>query len=190
MKKDSYYEKTSNELYKEIDSLLAGSNNIHKIVDYLNMIFISKRAEAVSSVGIGKMNKSNFIEFLEDDKTQNKLYQLTELALQKNLSISKIKEVGLMEYLDRYQFSGNKPLAYVNRMFILLFPELNTVTIDKGKLERIGFKLGITGAKKVPFHNLQLQIRERVNEFIEIERLQEESIYIKMAISEWVREKD
>jgi hypothetical protein len=186
MKKDSYYEETSNELYKEIDSFLSGSNEIHKIVVYLNGIFISDRAEAVSAVGQGRMNRGNYIEFLRDDKTQNKLYQLTELAVQKNASLSKIKEIGLLEYLDRYSFNGNKPLAYVNRMFILLFPELNTVTIDKGKLERIGRRLGIT-ARNIPCHNLQLQIRELVNEFIDMEHLQEESIYIKMAISEWVR---
>lgn len=187
MKSDSYYEVTSNKLYKEIDSKLSGSNGIHEIVDYLNEIYISNRAEAVSSVGIGKMNKGNFIEFLEDEQTQNKVYQLTELAVQKNATISKIKEIGLHEFLDRYPFSGNKPLTYTNRIFILLFPELNTVTIDRGKLDKIGRKLGISGAKNIHFHNLQYQIREIVNEFIEMERLQEEGIYIKMAISEWIK---
>ncbi|MEW9053060.1 MAG: hypothetical protein AB2392_18010 [Neobacillus sp.] len=187
MKKNSYYEETSNELYKEIQGMLSGSNEILNVVDYLNKVFISDRAEAVSAVGQGRMNRGNFIEFLEDDKTQHKLYQLTELAVRNNVSLSKIKEVGLLDYLDRYRFSGNKPLTYTHRMFILLFPEKNTVTIDRGKLESIGIKLGITGAKSVPFHNLQLQIREKVDEFIEEERLQDESIYIKMAISEWVK---
>lgn len=186
MKKDSYYEKTSKELYNEIDSILSGSNGIQKKVDYLNKIFTSDRAEAVSAVGQGRMNKGNYIEFLGDGITQNKLYQLTELAVQKNATISKIREIGLLEYLDRYPFSGNKPLTYTNRMFILLFPELNTVTIDSGKLEKIGKKLGIT-ARNIPFHNLQLQIRELVNEFIKMERIHEESIYIKMAISEWIK---
>lgn len=187
MKKNSYYEETSNELYKELEGKLSGPSEIQEIVDYLNGIFISDRAEAVSSVGTGRMNKGNYIEFLGDEQTQNKVYQLTKLAVQKNASLSKIKEIGLLEYLDRYPFSGKKPLTYTNRMFILLFPVLNTVTIDRGKLERIGIKLGITDAKKIPFHNLQLQIRELVNEYIEMERLQEESIYIKMAISEWIK---
>lgn len=67
MKSNSNYEETSNKLYKEIDSMLSASKNLHEMVDYLSEIFISDRDDAVSSVGIGKMNKENFMDFLEDE---------------------------------------------------------------------------------------------------------------------------
>jgi hypothetical protein len=186
MEMNNQYERVSNALFTEIKEKLQSTSELKDLVRYLIEVLLSDRAEHVSSVGMGSMYKGNFKLFLKDKQTRVKLAQLIRLSKQDEMSLRKIKDIGLIEHLNGFSFVGNKPQAFTHRVFILLFPELNTVTIDRGKLNKIGKKLGISGAADIPFHNIQLQVRDIVNDFVKSEGLQDESTYIKMAISEWI----
>lgn len=71
-------------------------------------------------------------------------------------------------------------------MFVLLFPEINTVTIDREKLNEIGRRLEMRDTRSRHFNTLQYLIKDQVNDFIKEEGIQNESVYIKCAISEWI----
>ncbi|QRG68304.1 hypothetical protein [Brevibacillus choshinensis] len=146
-------------------------------------------ANAVSAEGIAKMNKSNFTElFLKDAYTQDKVRQLLFIRQQESLDfrlVKKIADVGLIEHLDKYPFSfGKKPLFYVHRLEIMIFPELVTSIADRKKLEDTAKELGING-NSVGFEKLQYQIREKIDTFIQENSLESESDFVKRGIAWW-----
>ncbi|MEK4105554.1 hypothetical protein NST28_15850 [Paenibacillus sp. FSL R10-2791] len=151
--------------------------------------WLNKNANDVSAEGVAKMNKANFNVFVNDPTTQEKLKQL--LMLRKNAELdfrlpAKISKVELIEHLARFNFSrGNKPVFFVHRMLIMIFPELFTSIADRVKLDESAKVLGIK-SKGVAFELVQYQVRDKVNDFIIEERLQNESEFVKRGIAWWV----
>jgi hypothetical protein len=162
-----------------------GSSNISVFDHYWTAI----TANTVSAEGLAKMNKQNFTFFLKDTSTQEKLLQLLSLREHEQLDyrlINKIVDIGMIEHLDKFTFlSGNKPLFYVHRLEIMIFPELFTSISDRKKLNDTAKELGIR-SENLTFEKLQYQIREKVDTFIHEEGLDNESDFVKRGIAWWV----
>ena len=151
--------------------------------------WLNNNANDVSAEGIAKMNKANFADFINDPTTQEKLRQLLMLRKNANLDYklpAKISKIGLIEHLDRFNFSrGNKPVFFVHRMLIIIFAELFTSIADRVKLDESAKVLGIK-SKGVAFELVQYQVRDKVNDFIIEAGLQNESEFVKRGIAWWV----
>ncbi|AZN39539.1 hypothetical protein [Paenibacillus albus] len=173
-----------NEIHQRIRSWDESSS-----ISIFEPYWLNKNANDVSAEGVAKMNKANFTVFVNDPTTQEKLKQL--LMLRKNADLdyrlpAKISKVGLIEHLDRFNFSrGNKPVFFVHRMLIMIFPELFTSIADRVKLDESAKVLGIK-SKGVAFELVQYQLRDKVNDFIIEAGLQNESEFVKRGIAWWV----
>ncbi|CAM4489882.1 hypothetical protein FHS16_005143 [Paenibacillus endophyticus] len=145
-------------------------------------------ANAVSAEGTAKVFKGNLETFLQDSVTREKVRKLLMLRKQEALDfrvINKAAEVGLIAHLDRCSFPSGRPLFYVHRMEIMIFSELFTSIADRKKLEDTASLLGING-NNVAFERLQFQTREKVDEFIQMEGLMNETKFVKRGIAWWI----
>lgn len=93
MEKDNYYEETSNQLFQKVREAIINSGDLHEIMEFMNHVFLSNKAEAIGSVGNGKMNKKNFAIFLSDTKTQELLAKLLKLVQKGDFKYSLVKNI-------------------------------------------------------------------------------------------------
>lgn len=145
-------------------------------------------ANAISAEGNARMVKGDFNTYLQDPDTRERVRQLLLLRKKEAIDfrlVHKAVEIGLIENLDRFNFVVGRPLLYVHRMELMIFPELSTSIADRKKLEDTGKELGING-KNVAFERLQYQVRDKVDDFIREEGLTNETDFVKMGIAWWV----
>jgi hypothetical protein len=145
-------------------------------------------ANAISAEGAARVFKGDLVTYLKDKDTREKVRQLLLLRKKEVVDfrvVNKVAETGLIEHMDRFSFSNGRPLFYVHRIEIMIFPELFTSIADRNKLEGTGKELGIKG-EKVAFERLQYQIRDKVDDFIREEGLMNETDFVKRGIAWWV----
>lgn len=187
---NQYIERSAVQLLDELSQEVLNWN-INDTISIFDKYWTATRANDISKEGTAKIFRSEFNNiFLKDQDVQNKIQSLILLRLQEPLDyrlISKIANVKLIEQLNRIPFENGRPLFYVHRLEIMIFPQLFTTIADRNKLDKTATLLGIK-SDKVAFERVQYQIREKVNDFIHNERLSQESEFIKSAIAWWLLE--
>nr|WP_154891880.1 hypothetical protein [Paenibacillus xylanexedens] len=187
---NQYIERSAVQLLDELSQEVLNWN-INDTISIFDKYWTATRANDISKEGTAKIFRSQFNNiFLKDQDVQNKIQSLILLRLQEPLDyrlISKIANVKLIEQLNRIPFENGRPLFYVHRLEIMIFPQLFTTIADRNKLDKTAKLLGIK-SDKVAFERVQYQIREKVNDFIHNERLSQESEFIKSAIAWWLLE--
>ncbi|MBY0205048.1 hypothetical protein SAMN05720606_102374 [Paenibacillus polysaccharolyticus] len=187
---NQYIERSAVQLLDELSQEVLNWN-INDTISIFDKYWTATRANDISKEGTAKIFRSEFNNiFLKDQDVQNKIQSLILLRLQEPLDyrlISKIANVKLIEQLNRIPFENGRPLFYVHRLEIMIFPQLFTTIADRNKLDKTAKLLGIK-SDKVAFERVQYQIREKVNDFIHNERLSQESEFIKSAIAWWLLE--
>ncbi|WP_145331126.1 hypothetical protein [Paenibacillus xylanexedens] len=187
---NQYIERSAVQLLDELSQEVLNWN-INDTISIFDKYWTATRANDISKEGTAKIFRSEFNNiFLKDQDVQNKIQSLILLRLQEPLDyrlISKIANVKLIEQLNRIPFENGRPLFYVHRLEIMIFPQLFTTIADRNKLDKTAKLLRIK-SDKVAFERVQYQIREKVNDFIHNERLSQESEFIKSAIAWWLLE--
>lgn len=149
-----------------------------------------KGPDAISSIGTGVAWKNNFFEFMRDTKTKEIIEVLNDLRKNNPQSyklIRPIHEVGLLDYVEKYQFSnGNRPQICVRRFLNMMFPDLFTTIDDEAQLRNTAQKLGHTSFKTVNFVYLQYDVREKINGSINSLQLPITGRFSESALAYWI----
>ncbi|MEK4324678.1 hypothetical protein MKX70_02175 [Paenibacillus sp. FSL R7-0312] len=157
-------------------------------ISHFDAYWTETEANAISAEGTARVFKGDFVTYLQDTNTREKVRQLLLLRKKEGFdfrAVNKAAEIGLIEHMDRFSFANGRPLFYLHRMEIMIFPELFTSIADRNKLESTGRELGIK-VGKVAFERLQYQIRDKVDDFIHEEGLMNETDFVKQGIAWWV----
>lgn len=189
--KYQHIEPSATRFLEELQQEIRKWNDTSSISKF-NKYWTAPEANDVSAEGIAKMNRSNFTDvFLKDDITKNMIKLLLLLRLKEPMDfriIGKIADVGLIEHINNVSFlEGNKPIFYVHRLLIMIFPDIFTSISDRGKLDKTAKELGIR-SEKVAFERVQYQLRDKVDTFIQKEGLESESDFVKRGIAWWVND--
>lgn len=153
---------------------------------------LGEKPETVAASGLAKMAQSNFLIFIKDDKIQEKLIELIlikqQTTLDKYEKINKIMDVNLTSALERFQFrSGPKPKLLVNRLLIMMFPEIFTTIANPGSLNKTARCIGIKGVNS--FEKKQIQIKDRTDSYLEkIGEKGKVSKFFESVIGWWILE--
>lgn len=187
---NQHIEQSALQLLEELHQEILNWNN-NESVSKFEKYWTASEANDVSKEGNAKSTRFEFNNlFLKDHDVQNKIQSLLLLRLQEPLDyrlISKIADVKLIDQLNRISFENGRPLLYVHRLEIMIFPQLFTTIADRNKLDKTAKLLGIK-SDKVAFERVQYQVREKVNDFIYREGLSRESEFVKSAIAWWLLE--
>jgi hypothetical protein len=146
--------------------------------------------DAISSIGAGVAWKINFFEFMKDEKTKEIIRTL--VALHKNNDINyklikSIHEVDLLDYVERYPFSGgNRPQICVRRFLNMLFPELFTTIVDEAHLKNTAKKLDFQSYQTLSYVHLQYLIKDKVQDCLKLLQIQVEGVFMNNAIAFWI----
>jgi hypothetical protein len=131
--------------------------NINDTISIFDKYWTATRANDISKEGTAKIFRSEFNNiFLKDQDVQNKIQSLILLRLQEPLDyrlISEIANVKLIEQLNRIPIENGRPLFYVHRLEIMIFPQLFTTIADRNKLDKTAKLLGIK-SDKVAFERI------------------------------------
>lgn len=124
--------------------------------------------DAISAKGMAgaAVNAQDFIRKMRD---ASKLFtDLLRVKKEPALTPSKIADVRFFEQVvNRQTYGSGRPKLYVNRFLLSVFIERMTTIADVGQLTKTAELLGIN-PKGVSVEKLQMQVRESVDDSLEI----------------------
>jgi hypothetical protein len=143
-----------------------------------NNFFIGVGADSFAAGGSGaKTGQPNFKRFIQDDVYRKKIKDLLlirKISTNKNDDLlNEINRINIHE--DLYEFEGNpRPIILVNRMMLMIFPELFTTIADVDKMRATALKLDVDvnhldNIKDFP--TIQYKIKQKVKSCLENEGL-------------------
>ena len=136
-------------------------------IDFINKFFIGERANHYSAEGSAKTTRPSYYDFMEDDKTKkiikDYIYIRRKFNSQQEL-FRELKDNAIFCHLGKCNNLNKKPQLYVNRMMIILFPEVCTTVANYGDLKKVAEALGIyTGNEfNKSIFNIHYQIRGKI----------------------------
>lgn len=150
---------------------------------------LGEGANAVSGAGMAVIAQSNLLSFIHKKEIEDKIIELILLRQQTTLSkyeiVNEINKIGLIEALENTCFqNGPRPLLYVNRLLIMMFPDIFTTIAAPQALNKAAKKLDI---RAITFAKKQSQIRDIIDDYlIEIGQKGKESRFFEGTIGWWI----
>lgn len=156
---------------------------------FVEDILLVEGANAVSGAGKATYTQPNLLPFIQRKSIQQKIEQLILLRQQTSLSkyeiVNEINKIGLIEALEKTHFQkGSRPLLYVNRLLIMMFPDIFTTIAAPQALKKTTKTLDI---RAITFAKKQSQIRDIIDDYlIEIGQKGKESRFFESTIGWWI----
>jgi len=150
---------------------------------------LGEGANAVSGAGMAAISQPNLLHFIRKKENEDKIIELILLRQQTSISkyevVNEINRIGLIEALEKTSFQkGSRPLLYVNRLLILMFPDIFTTIAAPQALNKTAKILDI---KAITFAKKQSQIRDIIDDYlIEIGQKGKESRFFESTIGWWI----
>ncbi|MFJ7375297.1 hypothetical protein ACIQV0_18190 [Lysinibacillus capsici] len=150
---------------------------------------LGEGVNSVSGAGMAAHTQPNLLSFIQRKSTQQKIEQLILLRQETSLSkyeiVNEINKIGLIEALEKTSFQkGSRPLLYVNRLLIIMFPDIFTTIAAPQALNKTAKILDI---KAITFAKKQSQIRDIIDDYlIEIGQKGKESRFFESTIGWWI----
>lgn len=159
-----------------------------KDLDYIiESYLVGNLADAVAAPGSGIGNKKEFIRFMNDKETKEKIALLREVKTNNNLRIEgkinfkiikQIQDIKLLQSLDKWEspVKKNKPIILVERFLCIMFSEIFTsiakyaAAFEASKV--IGFISRNTKESERPyykyFEQTQSDLRDKIDTYFKL----------------------
>jgi hypothetical protein len=139
--------------------------------DFIDNFYIGPKANTFAAEGAGKSTRLNYYIFMGDENTKEimKKYRDTRKNCKvKGELFNKLRDNSIFLQLERYGFVKNTPKLYVNRMMLILFPEICTTIANYSDLKNVAKLLGIDVGNEFnkAIFNVHYQVRGKIQSYL------------------------
>lgn len=139
--------------------------------DFIKMFYIGKKANTFAAEGAAKTTTPNYYIFMEDEKTKEIMRRYMEIRIKYQLKGELFKELRenlIFHHLEKNNFGKKSPKLYVNRMMLILFPEICTTIANYGDLKNVAKLLGIDVGNDFnkSLFNVHYQVRGKIESYL------------------------
>lgn len=139
--------------------------------DFIDKFYIGVKANTFAAEGAGKGTRPNYYIFMEDDNSKEIMKKYRDIR--KNCKVKgelfkELRDNFIFLQLERHGFVKNTPRLYVNRMMLILFPEICTTIANYGDLKKVAKLLGIDVGNEFnkAIFNVHYQVRGKIESYL------------------------
>jgi hypothetical protein len=157
---------------KELRDIIENTDMDSFDEELIHKFFLGKKADEFSSEGAATGIRPNYEIFMKDEKTREILKKYIGIRRKqyngRGELFAALRDNLIFTHLERSSFGSKKPKFHVNRMMIILFPEICTTVANFNDLKNVAGLLGIDAGNNFnkSLFNIHYQVRSKTDNYL------------------------